>query len=105
MVKLMREEEVRAKHLEALLHLREKALKENTKAEMEWLELQKKQMRDKGADDAMPFIKKRQRDVIKRLKTEKVRHSFALFLCVYCALLLDYKFDYQSLNGYIFDFG
>ncbi|KAK3727166.1 hypothetical protein QZH41_015183, partial [Actinostola sp. cb2023] len=90
MVKLMREEEVRAKHLEALLHLREKALKDNTKAEMEWLELQKKQMRDKGADDAMPFLKKRQRDVIKRLKAEKVSQlklSLAWATCVLSPVL------------------
>ncbi|XP_031558415.1 centrosome-associated protein 350-like isoform X2 [Actinia tenebrosa] len=71
MVNLMKEEEVRAKHQEALLHLREKALKEKTKAEMAWLELQKKRMRDKGSDDVMPSIRKRQRGVLMRLQAEK----------------------------------
>ena len=72
MVRLMKEEEVRAKHQEALLHLREKALKEKTRAEMSWLELQKKRLRDKGSDDVMPSIRKRQRGVLMRLQAEQV---------------------------------
>lgn len=71
----MKEEEVRAKHQEALLHLREKALKEKTKAEMAWLDLQKKRVRDKGSDDVMPSIRKRQRGVMMRLQAEKVRYD------------------------------
>lgn len=38
----MKEEEMRAAHQSSLLRLREKALKEKTKAELAWLEYQKK---------------------------------------------------------------
>ncbi|XP_032220056.2 centrosome-associated protein 350 isoform X2 [Nematostella vectensis] len=68
MVHQMKQEEVRAKHQEALLRLREKALKEKTKAELAWLELQKQRHRDKGADDVMPSIRKRQRGLLMRLQ-------------------------------------
>lgn len=72
MVRLMKEEEVRAKHQAGLLRLREKALKEKTRAEMAWLEFQKQRHRDKGADDVMPSIRKRQRGVLMRLQAEQV---------------------------------
>ena len=72
MVRLMKEEEVRAKHQAGLLRLREKALKEKTRAEMAWLECQKQRHRDKGADDVMPSIRKRQRGVLMRLQAEQV---------------------------------
>ncbi|RMX60147.1 hypothetical protein pdam_00010105 [Pocillopora damicornis] len=71
MVRLMKEEEVRAKHQAGLLRLREKALKEKTRAEMAWLECQKQRHRDKGADDVMPSIRKRQRGVLMRLQAEQ----------------------------------
>ncbi|XP_035685413.1 centrosome-associated protein 350-like [Branchiostoma floridae] len=67
----MHEEEVRARHQASLLRLREKALKEKTKAELDWLEHQKKRLRDKGADDSMPPIRKRQRGLMLRLQTEQ----------------------------------
>lgn len=38
----MQEEEVRAQHQSSLLRLRHRALKEKTKAELAWLEHQKK---------------------------------------------------------------
>jgi len=72
MVRLMKEEEVRAKHQAGLLRLREKAVKEKTRAEMAWLESQKKRHRDKGADDVMPSIRKRQRGVLMRHQAEQV---------------------------------
>jgi len=72
MVRLMKEEEVRVKHQAGLLRLREKALKEKTRAEMAWLECQKQRHRDKGADDVMPSIRKRQRGVLMRLQAEQV---------------------------------
>lgn len=71
MVRLMKEEEVRAKHQAGLLRLREKAVKEKTRAEMSWLECQKQRHRDKGADDVMPSIRKRQRGVLMRLQAEQ----------------------------------
>ena len=55
-----------------LLKLREQALKEKTQAELAWLEQQKQRMRHKGADDAYPQIKKRQRGLIMRLQQEQV---------------------------------
>ncbi|CAH1272737.1 CEP350 [Branchiostoma lanceolatum] len=67
----MQEEEVRARHQASLLRLREKALKEKTKTELDWLEHQKKRLRDKGADDSMPPIRKRQRGLMLRLQTEQ----------------------------------
>ncbi|OXB61188.1 hypothetical protein ASZ78_007174 [Callipepla squamata] len=67
----MKEEEMRAAHQSSLLRLREKALKEKTKAELAWLEHQKKHLRDKGEDDKMPPIRKRQRCLLLRLQQEK----------------------------------
>lgn len=68
----MMEEEVRTKHQAAILRLREKSLKEKTKAELQWLDQLKKQSRDKGSDDTMPSIKKRERGIKMKLKKEKV---------------------------------
>ncbi|XP_015725109.1 centrosome-associated protein 350 isoform X3 [Coturnix japonica] len=67
----MKEEEMRAAHQSSLLRLREKALKEKTKAELAWLEHQKKHLRDKGEDDKMPPIRKRQRGLLLKLQQEK----------------------------------
>ncbi|NXS33234.1 CE350 protein, partial [Pomatostomus ruficeps] len=67
----MKEEEMRAAHQSSLLRLREKALREKTKAELAWLEHQKKHLRDKGEDDKMPPIRKRQRGLLLRLQQEK----------------------------------
>ncbi|XP_028411019.1 centrosome-associated protein 350-like isoform X2 [Dendronephthya gigantea] len=65
------EEEVRTKHQAAILRLREKSLKDKTKAELQWLEQMKKQSRDKGSDDVMPSIKKRERGIRMKHKAEK----------------------------------
>ena len=54
------------------MRLREKSLKDKTKAELHWLENMKKQSRDKGSDDVMPSIKKRERGIKMKLKAEKV---------------------------------
>ncbi|KAG9350847.1 hypothetical protein JZ751_024736 [Albula glossodonta] len=67
----MKEEEVRARHQSSLLRLREKALKEKTKAELAWLEHQKRHLRDKGEDDKMPPIRKRQRGLLLKLQQEQ----------------------------------
>ncbi|XP_067894047.1 centrosome-associated protein 350 isoform X2 [Heterodontus francisci] len=67
----MKEEEMRAQHQVSLLKLRERALKEKTKAELAWLEHQKKHLRDKGEDDKMPPIRKRQRGLLLRLQQEQ----------------------------------
>ncbi|XP_069497557.1 centrosome-associated protein 350 isoform X2 [Ambystoma mexicanum] len=67
----MKEEEMRAAHQSSLLRLRQRALKEKTKAELAWLEHQKKRLRDKGEDDKMPPIRKRQRGLLLRLQLEQ----------------------------------
>ena len=72
MQQYVHKEEVRTKHQAAILRLREKSLKERTKAELHWLEQMKKQSRDKGSDDVMPSIKKRERGIRMKLKKEKV---------------------------------
>jgi len=70
----IQEEEVRSKHQAALLALREQAITEKTKAEMAYLEMQKKSVKKKGdsMDDKMPPIAKKQRALMVRLESEKV---------------------------------
>lgn len=68
----MKDEEVRLQHQSSLLHLRQKALKEKTKTELAWLEHQKKRLRDKGEDDKMPPIRKKQRGLLMKLQQEQV---------------------------------
>ncbi|XP_068095821.1 centrosome-associated protein 350 isoform X2 [Hyperolius riggenbachi] len=67
----MEEGEMRSAHQAALLRLRQKALKEKTKAELAWLEHQKRHLRDKGEDDKMPPLRKRQRGLLLRLQQEQ----------------------------------
>ncbi|XP_041646864.1 centrosome-associated protein 350 isoform X2 [Cheilinus undulatus] len=67
----MKDEEVRLQHQSSLLHLRQKALKEKTRTELAWLELQKKRLRDKGEDDKMPPIRKKQRGLLLKLQQEQ----------------------------------
>ncbi|KAM4739503.1 centrosome-associated protein 350 [Anableps anableps] len=67
----MRDEEVRLQHQSSLLHLRQKALKEKTRTELAWLEHQKKKLRDKGEDDKMPPIRKKQRGLLLKLQQEQ----------------------------------
>lgn len=67
----MRDEEVRLQHQSSLLHLRQKALKEKTRTELAWLEHQKKKLRDKGEDDKMPPIRKKQRGLLMKLQQEQ----------------------------------
>lgn len=68
----MKDEEVRLHHQSSLLCLRQKALKEKTKTELAWLEHQKKTLRDKGEDDKMPPIRKKQRGLLMKLQQEQV---------------------------------
>ncbi|XP_071446234.1 centrosome-associated protein 350-like [Hetaerina americana] len=68
---LMREEEMRAQHQQALLKLREETLIDKIKAEMTLLELKKKHSRDKGHEDVVSSIRKKQRGMLIRLRLEK----------------------------------
>ncbi|XP_026200358.1 centrosome-associated protein 350 isoform X3 [Anabas testudineus] len=67
----MKDEEVRLQHQSSLLRLRQKALKEKARTELAWLEHQKKRLRDKGEDDKMPPIRKRQRGLLMKLQQEQ----------------------------------
>lgn len=67
----VQEQEVRAKHQAALLELREKAIIEKTKAEMTFLEIQKKSLKNKGSDEKMPPITKKQRALLMKLQAEQ----------------------------------
>ncbi|XP_068174879.1 centrosome-associated protein 350 [Antennarius striatus] len=67
----MKDEEVRLQHQSSLLHLRQKALKEKTRTELAWLEHQKKRLRDKGEDDKMPPLRKKQRGLLLKLQQEQ----------------------------------
>uniref|UniRef100_UPI00398F72E2 centrosome-associated protein 350-like n=1 Tax=Pristiophorus japonicus TaxID=55135 RepID=UPI00398F72E2 len=72
----LKEEELRSRHQTALFRLRERALREKTKAELAWLEHQKTHLRDKGQDDKMPAIIRKQREILVKLQQEKaeIRH-------------------------------
>lgn len=69
---IMREEELRAQHQAALLRLREKALKEKTKAELAWLQQQKQQLRDKKADDVYPQLAHKEQKLLRKLQEQQV---------------------------------
>ncbi|XP_055958069.1 centrosome-associated protein 350 [Patella vulgata] len=64
---LMKEEELRSQHQAAMLRIRETALKKKADAELSWLQQQKHHLRDKGADDVRPQIKKKEKIVLKEL--------------------------------------
>nr|KAG5710507.1 hypothetical protein BaRGS_013153 [Batillaria attramentaria] len=68
---IMREEELRAQHQAALLRLREKALKEKTKAELAWLRQQQQQLRNKGKDDVHPQLAKKEQKLLKQLQEQQ----------------------------------
>ncbi|XP_060583594.1 centrosome-associated protein 350-like, partial [Ruditapes philippinarum] len=67
----MKEEALQAQHQQSLLKLRENALMEKTKAELQWLEQQRQRIRNKGADDSYPQIKKRQRGLKMKLQEQQ----------------------------------
>ncbi len=67
----MQEEEVRSRHQAHLLKLREKALIEKTNAGLAWLEQMKKKAQDKGEDEKMPLILRKEKGIIQKLKQEQ----------------------------------
>lgn len=69
--KYMQEEETRSKHQAHLLRLREKALIDKTKAELKWLEQMKTKAQDKGEDEKMPSILRKEKGIMKKLKQEQ----------------------------------
>ena len=59
-----------------MLKLREKALIDKTNAELTWLEQMKKKVQDKGEDEKMPSILKKEKGIMQKLKEEQVCLSF-----------------------------
>ena len=57
-----------------LLKLREKALIDKTNAELTWLEQMKKKVQDKGEDEKMPSILKKEKGIMQKLKEEQVNN-------------------------------
>jgi hypothetical protein len=72
----MQEEEMRSKHQANLLKLRERALLEKTNTELLWLEQMRKKALDKGEDEKMPLILKKEKGIMQKLKEEQVSHLF-----------------------------
>ncbi|XP_061743966.1 centrosome-associated protein 350 isoform X3 [Nerophis ophidion] len=66
-----KDEDLRLQHQNALLRLRQKAVKEKIRTELAWLEHQKKQLRNKGEDDKLPPIRKKQKGLLLRLQEEQ----------------------------------
>lgn len=86
----MREEELRSQHQASLLKLREKALKEKTKAELAWLKQQRQRLRDKGADDVYPQLDHKEKTLLKHLQKQQVSLWNSLRWCMFwvnCAQL------------------
>ena len=68
----MHEEELRSRHQATLLRLRENALQEKTKAQLEWLKIKKKALQSKGDDDKMPPLAREERGLLKKYKKQQV---------------------------------
>ncbi len=54
------------------MKLKEKALIDKTNAELTWLEQMKKKVQDKGEDEKMPSILKKEKGIMQKLKEEQV---------------------------------
>ena len=67
----MMEEKVRAQHKASLLKIKEASLISEAKKKVEELEKIKKELVDKGKDDKMPKIKKKQRNILHKLKERR----------------------------------
>ena len=67
----MMEEKVRAQHKASLLKIKEASLINEAKKKVEELEKIKKELVDKGKDDKMPKIKKKQRNILHKLKERR----------------------------------
>lgn len=68
----MHEEELRSRHQATLLRLREDALQEKTKAQLEWLKIKKAALQKKGDDDKMPPLARKERGLLKEFKQQQV---------------------------------
>lgn len=71
--RMMKDEELRSEHQLALIRLREKALNEKVKAELTFLEMKKRALKERGGDEEQNIsaIKKKQRGIIMKYQSEK----------------------------------
>lgn len=51
-------------------------------AELEWLKLQERDLKSKGADDQMPPLRKREEGLLKKLQQEQVCTIIMYMLCM-----------------------
>ena len=68
----LRDEEVRAQQQAALFKLREKALTEKTRAQLQLLEHEKRRLRDNGNEEGLQSIKRQQKLLLTKLQQEQV---------------------------------
>lgn len=69
--KQLKEEEARSQQQITLLKLREKVLVDKTNAELEWLEHQKKRLKEKDDQEGVTSLRKRQRALLSKLQSEQ----------------------------------
>ncbi|XP_041481736.1 centrosome-associated protein 350-like isoform X3 [Lytechinus variegatus] len=69
--KQLKEEESRSQQQVTLLKLREKVLVDKTNAELEWLEHQKRRLKEKDDQDGVTSLRKRQRALLSKLQIEQ----------------------------------
>ena len=62
------------------MKLKEKALIDKTNAELTWLEQMKKKVQDKGEDEKMPSILKKEKGIMQKLKEEQVSIIIKFFI-------------------------
>lgn len=67
----LEEEDLRSKQQMALLSLRERALTDKTQAELQWLEHQKKQVKDSRDTEGLEIVRRRQKDLVTKMNKEK----------------------------------
>ncbi|XP_073975607.1 uncharacterized protein isoform X3 [Rhodnius prolixus] len=67
---LLKDEDLKAEHHAAVMKMREKALIDRAKAEIAYLEMQKRELKEQGRDEEVRNIKKRQRGVVVRVDEE-----------------------------------
>ena len=68
----LRDEEVRAQQQAALFKLREKALTEKTRANLQLLEHEKRRLKEKGDEDGLLAIRRQQKLLLTKLQQEQV---------------------------------
>ncbi|KAL4689402.1 hypothetical protein H8959_012193 [Pygathrix nigripes] len=100
----LREEELRAQHQAALLHLREMALQEKTLAELAWLEHRRGCLDSKRDRAVLAVLVEKQQQALSRFEKEQreiqyLRHTLLLLRHRDRKLLLQHQRDVVSMPG------